>query len=170
MPTKKGPGSRKSRASGGDAQDLWPQARERIAADRMLQLEICTALESLADNLPNVVDLRLARALVGVIEPSWSEHVSFQDDALFPILLRRHDATRGVAATLERLRLEHAEIRDRHVEVIEQICLLIVGEQPNPDMLGYLLRSVFEGHRRHIEGETAFLELDAPELAHRRRS
>ncbi len=130
----------------------------------MLQLEICTALESLADNLPNVVDLRLARALVGVLEPSWTEHVSFQDEVLFPILIRRHDATRGVAATLETLRREHDEMRDRHTEVIEQICLLIVGEQPNPDMLGYLLRGVFEGHRRHIEGETVFLDATLPSL------
>ena len=48
-----------------------PDPCQRIIADRMLQLEICCALESLADGLPDISDLRLARALISVLEPSW---------------------------------------------------------------------------------------------------
>src|SRR3990170_3029661 len=125
MPSRKGSG--KSAAQGRAVRPPrggWPDARRRVGADRMLQLEICTALEGLADSLPHEVDLRLGQSLVCVLEPSWAEHVSFLNDALFPILMRRHDGSKEVLSDLERCRCEHVEISDRHSEVNEQIELL----------------------------------------------
>jgi hypothetical protein len=165
MSSSKGPG--KSAANAGAAEPPgrgWPDPRRRVAADRMLQLEICTALEGLADSLPNEIDLRLGQSLVCVLEPSWTEHVSFQHDALFPILMRRHDGSKHVLDDLERCRREHEEISDRHNEVNEQIELLIGGEAPNPEMLGYLLRGAFESRRRHIDGEQTLLDRVLPSL------
>jgi hypothetical protein len=130
----------------------------------MLQLEICAALESLADSLPDVADLRLARALTGVLEPSWTEHVSFQEEALFPVLMKRHDHSKSLQTELERFQREHVKISDGNAELGEQIELLIGGEAPDPGMLGYLLRNIFESRRRHIDDEAALIEAFLPSL------
>jgi hypothetical protein len=137
-------------------------AYERIAADRTLQLEICCTLESLADSLPEV-DLNLARALAGVLEPSWIEHVSFQDEVLFPILSR--DVERALlVARLDTLKREHTEISGRFGELNEQIVLVIEGEAHNADAFGYLVRGVFESLRSHIDHEAVLLEEFMPRV------
>ena len=130
----------------------------------MLQFEICCALECLADGLPEVTDLRLARALITVLEPSWMEHVSFQDEALFPILLRRHHHSRDLAVSLDRLRRDHMEISDRNREVSEQIELLLAGDEPDPEMFGFMLRSAFDSRRRHMESELVLVEAYLPSM------
>jgi hypothetical protein len=142
----------------------WSDPYQRMAADRTLQLEICTALESLADSLPNIEDLRLARTLIGVLEPSWTEHVSFQDEVLFPILLKRHDSFRALQANLDTFQREHITIAEGDAELCEQMQRLIGGETPDAGMLGYLLRNVFESRRRHIDSETSLLETFLPSL------
>ena len=142
----------------------WHDPRQRVAADRMLQHEISDALESLADTLPDLVDYRLGRALLAVIEPCWTEHTSFQDEALFPILLRRHAGSDKLSVHVERFRREHVEIGSRHEEVIEQIELLITERIANTDAFGYLLRNVFDSRRRHMEAETAVLDPLLPNL------
>lgn len=165
MPNQKGSGQadRASQAQTG-VRGSHLDPCQRVAVDRMLQFEICCALECLADGLPDIKDLRLARALISVLEPSWLEHVSFQDEALFPILLRRHHASRELAQSLERLRRDHIEIGDRNREVNEQIELLLAGDAPDPEMFGYLLRSAFDSRRRHIESELVLVEAYLPSM------
>jgi hypothetical protein len=155
MPKKKGERSGNSSGEGSGVSAL-PDARQRMAADRLLQLEINRALEDLADNLPDVSDLRLARVLMEVLEPSWNEHVSFQDQALFPIILERHAGAGEAGAMIDRFRMEHAEIEDRHLEVRQHIATLIRGQLKNADAFGYLLRGVFETRRRHFDAEYDF--------------
>jgi hypothetical protein len=77
--------------------------------------------------------------------------------------MRRSDTSPGISASIERLRQEHAEIADRHTELREQIGILANGGYPNPEMFGYLLRSVFEFRCRHIDAE-AELEALLPRL------
>ena len=76
--------------------------REQIAADATLQAEISQALVAIADSLSQGTDLRVARIVVRTLEASWDEHVSFQDEVVFPIVLGRH--TRQVALLVDRLR------------------------------------------------------------------
>jgi Hemerythrin HHE cation binding domain len=133
---------------------------QHIAADRNLQLEICHALEGLADSLPQA-DLRLAQAIRPIIEPGWNEHIHFQHDVLFPILTRARQPEE-LKPHLDRLRREHEIISSQQTEVLEQIELLISGEPPNADALGYLLRNVFDTIRRHIESEALLLDACLP--------
>lgn len=165
MPSQKGSGQTDEASqarSGMHGVQLDPC--QRVAADRMLQFEICCALESLADGLPDIRDLRLARALISVLEPSWMEHVSFQDEALFPILERRHHDSRELSFSLDRLRRDHIEIGDRNREVNEQIERLLAGDAPDPEMFGYLLRNAFDSRRRHIESELVLVEAYLPSM------
>lgn len=142
-----------------------PDPLGRTAADRHLQEEISQALENLADSLPALTDLRLARVLGTILEPSWSEHASFQDNVLFPIIARHshRDGAGELEAVLERLVAEHAELADRHAELVEQLEELAGGKLANFDMLGYLLRSVFDFRRRHVRRE-AEIERLVPRL------
>jgi hypothetical protein len=165
MATGKGPGGPHEKRDAFDAPwGAQPDLCQRIAADRMLQLEICCTLESIADSLPGVADLRLVRALTSVLEPSWTEHVSFQDDALFPILVRRHHSSQELSSAVERLRRDHLEIGDRNREVNEQFEMMLGGYEPEPEMFGYLLRNAFDGRRRHIESEIVLVEMYLPTM------
>lgn len=144
---------------------LRTDPRRQIAADRHLQLEISKALEGLADNLPGAVDLTLVHILSAVLKPSWTEHVRFQDDALFPMITRRNAHAQDTLALLDRLSAEHAEISERHIEVSEQISLLVAGRPINFQMFGYLLRSTFDCRNRHIETESRIESWLPPAIA-----
>lgn len=127
--------------------------RRQIAADRHLQQEITKALEGLADSLPAAVDLQLVHILGAILEPSWTEHVRFQDEALYPILVRRNAHAPEVLAMFERLRTEHTEISERHIEVTQHMAMLVEGRLANFEMFGYLLRSAFDCRNRHMIAE-----------------
>jgi hypothetical protein len=128
-------------------------------ADRHLQEEISNALEELADSLPELADLRLARSLSAILEPSWSEHVDFQEAALFPIIIRHKGGLEEAVSLLGRLSTEHTELADRHTEVSEYIEMLVAGELTNYDTFGYLLRSAFEARRHHAVAESCIEDM-----------
>lgn len=125
---------------------------ERVHADRALQAEITHCLEELANHLPRVSDERLPRMLSDILEFSWAEHVSFQRDALFPIM-RQRSKDQTALPFLAQLELEHAEIADRHQDVQEQIGSILDGATSSPDVFGYVLRSAFELRKRHMQSE-----------------
>lgn len=126
--------------------------RARMRADRELQAEISACLEHLADHLPNVPDDRLPRMLEAVLPFAWAEHVSFQRDALFPIL-RKRSAPREIEDLLDRLEREHLEISGRHSGVQEHIGNLLGGDPPCPQEFGQTLRGAFQLRRLHLQGE-----------------
>jgi hemerythrin-like domain-containing protein len=128
-------------------------AFERISADCILQTEICLALESLADSLPNSINTDLASRLPTILNSSWSEHVGFQEDVIFPILKRHHAHSPTLVDQIAQLEIEHGTIGDSGQEITEQLELALEGAEPNADMFGYMLRSAFHDRRRHIEIE-----------------
>ena len=128
-------------------------ALARINADGVLQTEICAALESLADGLPDSLDADLTARLAPILNSSWSEHVSLQEDAIFPILKRCHAGSDALILQIEQLEIEHGMIADSNREITEQFDLALQGIEPSIDMLGYMLRGAFLDRRRHLDCE-----------------
>jgi hypothetical protein len=134
----------------------------RVDADHELQFEICSTLELIADKLPGPVPLETARRLRTILNPTWNSHVSFHEHALFPVLRRCHDGAGDLFDQLKQLELEHATIASAGHELIEQLGSIIKGEEPNPEMLGYMLRGVFAERRRHLQFEQRLLATSLP--------
>ncbi|MCC7254210.1 hypothetical protein [Hyphomicrobium sp.] len=126
----------------------------RLSADRHLQAEIDKGIASLAAGLPSPVGLRLARVLVAVLEPSWSEHVGFQDVVLFPIIAKATDTPSEVRNLLEGLGREHDEIGARHVEVTAILNTFIAGRHKSTELTAPLAQT-FSLRRRHHDAEAA---------------
>ncbi len=129
--------------------------RDQITADGHLQEEINGALEDFADSLPGVTDLRLARLLTRTLEPSWAEHISFQDHVVFPIIANLDSGTKNIAGVVDRLQAQHASLAEHHTEIKEELVNLLDGDRSNSRMLARLLRSAVRQRRRHLEAEAA---------------
>jgi hypothetical protein len=122
--------------------------RAQIAADSLLQAEINRALQAIADNLSQGCDPRVVRILNRTLEASWAEHVSFQDEVVFPIILGRH--TRQVALMIDRLRSEHAGLAERHAEVGSRLNGVLQDQPDDTAELDVLLRTTLELRRLHL--------------------
>lgn len=132
---------------------------QRTLADRHLQSEIDKALATLARDLPLLVDLRLARVVSTLLEPAWTEHANFQDDALFPLIARASAADRDLRAMLTRLGTEHDEIGERQAEIGRRLERLIAGHPgaANP-ALGVHLEQTLALRRNHYAAESAVVD------------
>jgi hemerythrin-like domain-containing protein len=131
---------------------------ERLRREHALQLELCCALEHIADGLPDSVDRRLIGEVVIVLSQGMSRHFRFEEMVLFPLLRSRARGEAALVAALDQLEDEHDRDGDMCAELIDQLEILrTAGRVGNPDMLGYMLRGFFEGQRRHIEWENAIV-------------
>lgn len=135
----------------------------RLAADRHLQVEIDKGLASLTEDPPSDVGQRIARVLSAVLEPSWTEHADFQDEALFPIIAKARGATLDTRALLNRLGREHAEIGKHQREVTVILNNLVAGRLMAKDGVAATFFRVLELRRRHHDAEAA-LDRMIPEL------
>jgi hypothetical protein len=123
--------------------------RAQIAADAALQAEISQALVAIADSLPQGTDLRVARIVLRTLEASWDEHVSFQDEVVFPIVLGRH--TRRVAPLVDCLRSDHERIRDGNSDILGRLQALLGGISYEPAGLESALRGTFALRQNHMQ-------------------
>ena len=122
--------------------------------DQEEYLKLCIALEEIADALPGNVDFAKAEAAVLLLRDGFANHVSAQEELLFPILRRRAIASDHIDALLGQIEYEHAVDQGLAVEVAETLADLIEQRRAaKPEMLGYLLRCFFEGYRRHAAWE-----------------
>jgi hemerythrin-like domain-containing protein len=81
-------------------------------------------------------------------------HHRDEECALFPLMERRALPSDNIHEILARVALEHATDESFTSELIESLEILSSGEKvPNPEMVGYMLRSFFESYRRHIYWE-----------------
>ncbi len=122
--------------------------RARIDADAFLQAEINRALLAIADSMSQGSDLRLVRILVRTLETSWAEHVTFQDEVVFPIVLGRH--IRGVAPIVGRLRSDHVRIGECNADIGKRLDRLLLGQPSSPAELEAALKAAFELRRDHL--------------------
>ena len=130
----------------------------RLAAEHTLQLELCDALEFIADGLPDQIDRRLVREATAVLEHGLSAHHKFEEEELFPALRRGAAIDTSLLAALAQLEKEHVRDDGMSQEIAEELRVLAEqGCARNAEMLGYMLRGYFDSQRRHIEWENTLV-------------
>ena len=144
---------------------------ERLVAEHRKQLELCDALELIADGLPCRIDEKLLRRATGMLSRGLVAHFRFEEEVLFPLLRRRGADDPSLIAALDQLESEHRRDADLSDELAEELeTVRRKGKVRNVEMLGYMLRGYFEGQRRHIEWENTVVlpaarrVLSAPDL------
>lgn len=127
---------------------------DMIAHAHAVQVQMCDAMERIADGLPDEVDRRLCAQVAACLQFDLPLHHHDEEEGLFPLLRRRAMPEDGVDQILERLASEHASDNDFASEIAEALETLGQGGRPaNPEMLGYMLRGFFERYRRHVHWE-----------------
>ena len=131
---------------------------DMIASAHALQVQMCDAMERIADGLPDEVDRRLCAQVASCLEFDLPLHHHDEEHALFPLLRQRALPEDGLDTILERLAAEHSSDNDFASEIAEALEMLGQGVRPsNPEMLGYMLRGFFERYRRHVHWENTLV-------------
>lgn len=135
----------------------WRPARllQTIAADRELQDEIDKALESLCGPPPRGGADRVMRVLNIVLRPSWAQHTSFQDEALFPIIARSRGPDAETQQLLDGLRSAHTEITARQHTVSIDLNRLVAGWPGEKSGPAKSIAHVVALRRGHSDAEVA---------------
>ncbi len=81
---------------------------ERPRQDHDVQLELCNALELIADSLPDSVDRRLVGEVILILAEGVTTHFRFEETVLFPLLRSRAKGVATLLAALDQLEDEHA--------------------------------------------------------------
>ena len=131
---------------------------DMIANAHAVQVQMCDAMERIADGLPDEVDRRLCAQVASCLQFDLPLHHHDEEEALFPLLRKRAFPEDGLDRILERLAAEHASDNDFASEIAEALETLAQGGHPaNPEMLGYMLRGFFERYRRHVHWENTLV-------------
>lgn len=127
---------------------------DMIASAHAVQVEMCDAMERIADGLPDEVDRRLCAQVASCLQFDLPLHHHDEEEGLFPLLQKRALPEDGLDQILARLAAEHSSDNDFASEIAEALETLGQGGRPaNPEMLGYMLRGFFERYRRHVHWE-----------------
>ena len=129
-----------------------------IAQAHALQVQLCDALERIADGLPDDVDRRLCAQVASSLTYDLPLHHQDEETGLFPLLRERALDEDQIHDILSRLASEHMTDTDFASELSESLEILGRGEKVrNPDMVGYMLRGFFERYRRHVHWENTLV-------------
>lgn len=129
-----------------------------IAHAHAIQVQMCDAMERIADGLPDDIDRRLCAQVAACLQFDLPLHHQDEETALFPLLKVRALPDDGLEGILDRLASEHSSDTDFASEIAENLDVLGQGKgTTNPDMLGYMLRGFFERYRRHVQWENALV-------------
>lgn len=136
----------------------YPAVMASLDKHLHVQEELCSALERVADALPDNVSNDECVILARRIYPIMHSAHKFEEGVLFPLLERAFAADPGLKTTLDRLHGEHWE-DESYAEEISHALASFVREhaQERAETLGYMLRGFFEGVRRHIAFEREHL-------------
>ncbi|HEX7075223.1 MAG TPA: hemerythrin domain-containing protein [Hyphomicrobiaceae bacterium] len=123
-----------------------------------IKLELCSALEAIADGLPSLVDrntcLRVAEALL----PAFQMAHAFEEEAVYPTFSAEAFCSEERQKTLARLRVEHVEDEALAEEITERLLPIGYGSGvENPEALGFMLRTFFRSVRRHVAFEREYI-------------
>lgn len=124
-------------------------------------LGLCDLMESIADSLPNKMDVRHCVRAASLIQPLLERMHKFEEEVVFPAIAkaRPDDANKRV---LDRLKVEHCEDECYAEELSDALNRVASGMEPvAPETLGYMLRGFFESMRRHIAFEREHFLLTA---------
>ena len=131
---------------------------DMIAHAHAVQVQMCDAMERIADGLPDDVDRRLCAQVASCLQFDLPLHHHDEETALFPLLRERAVPEDRLMEILDRLASEHSSDTDFASEIAESLELLGQGGRSgNPDMLGYMLRGFFERYRRHVHWENTLV-------------
>lgn len=112
------------------------------------QIDLCCALETLADALPSRVDTRAATLLAETLQETLHRCHQMEESFIFPALLAAHP---DMLSTITRLRAEHVEDEEQACEVKDAILnFVILQKRKDVEEFGYLLRGLFVALRRHL--------------------
>lgn len=114
------------------------------------KLELCAALERVADDLPARVDRLGCLSIASNLVPLLRACHHLEEEAVFPAFTAQRDEEKVIA----RLKAEHLE-DDCAAEDLTEMLLRVGhgGAIANPEAFGYMLRAFFEAMRRHIAFE-----------------
>lgn len=131
---------------------------DQLTSNLNAQLELCTSLENLADNLPDNVDVQNCLMLADNIYPILQKSHKFEESVVFPELSNRFQNDQKLMETLKRLRFEHWEDESFAKDLHDSMVLFANTRKPESvDSLSYMLRGFFEGIRRHIAFELEYI-------------
>ena len=124
----------------------------RLEALLSQQEALCRELEGLADSLPARVDTHRALALALGLHPALRRCHRLEETVIFPALATACD---DLAPVLDRLRIEHMEDEDHAGDVRDAVAAFVArrGLPRDAERIGYMLRGLFVGLRRHVAFE-----------------
>jgi hypothetical protein len=117
------------------------------------KLQLCDALEKIADALPRVDRLKCL-GTANAIVPLLRDIHQYEETIIFPAYEAAISRGEASLASTRRLRAEHVEDECFAAEVTE--ILLAIGHGKaidNAEAVGFMLRGFFESLRRHIAFE-----------------
>lgn len=117
------------------------------------KLQLCDALEKIADALPNVDRLKCL-GIANAIVPLLRNIHQYEETIIFPAYEAATGGSNANLASTRRLRAEHVEDECFAGEVTEILLAIGHGETvENAEAVGFMLRGFFESMRRHIAFE-----------------
>lgn len=117
------------------------------------KLQLCDALERIADALPGVDRLKCLGTANAIVPLLRSIH-RYEEAVIFPAYEAAVAANNAGVASIQRLRAEHVEDECFADEVTEILLAIGHGETVgNAEAIGFMLRGFFESLRRHIAFE-----------------
>ena len=119
--------------------------------------DLCSALEQIADALPDGVDRMRCLRLANVLAPALRDIHVCEEMTVFPAYVVASGEERD-SQTLRRLRAEHVEDQCFADEVTEVLMAIGHGDHiRNAEATGFMLRGLFETMRRHMAFESEHL-------------
>ena len=124
-----------------------------IRIEREDQIQLCNALEAIADQLPAEVDVSLSQKAYGSLRFNLPVY-HLNEEALFQRLARNAPSSSDLSLLLEQVKYEHAV----HNCYADEVGEFLQDPRPervvlNSEALGYMLRCCFETMRRHLKWE-----------------
>lgn len=145
--------------SNGEVHQHLSATEMRLKLDRYFksQLGLCALLEDIADSLPHNVSRSNCLLAAQNIHPIVQAAHTFEEQYLFPKLLKDGHTPEELEPVLARLHAEHCEDESYGDEIVDALEELASDQLANIDKLSYMLRGFFEGLRRHIAFEQEHL-------------
>ncbi|MER9722669.1 MULTISPECIES: hemerythrin domain-containing protein [unclassified Mesorhizobium] len=117
------------------------------------KLQLCDALERIADTLPRVDSLACLAAANAIVPLLRNIH-QYEETVIFPAYEAALTGSDANLVSTRRLRAEHVEDECFAGEVTEILLAIGHGETvENAEAVGFMLRGFFESLRRHIAFE-----------------
>ena len=117
------------------------------------KLQLCDALEELADSLPGQVDRLRCIGIASTLVPLLRRVHQYEEKIIYPAYEAAFGS--GAGSTSAGLRVEHLEDQCFADEVTEALMAIGHGQAiENAEVVGFMLRGLFETMRRHVALES----------------